>query len=73
MACAIISFTIFTVIGGFLIGDFDGCDFPLALGTGTGQVKHLVLLRLELHDARIHHKEMCFVDIVLVLKRLFDF
>ena len=73
MTSAIVSFTIFTVIGGFLIGDFDWYDFPLALGTGTGQVEHFVLLRLELHDARVNHKEMCFIDIVLVLKRLFDF
>lgn len=44
MTGAIVSFTIFTVIGGFLVGDLDGDDFPLAFGTGAGQVEHLVLL-----------------------------
>jgi hypothetical protein len=44
MASSIISFTIFTVIGRFLVGDLNRHDFPPALGTRAGQVEHLVLL-----------------------------
>jgi hypothetical protein len=72
MTRTIISFTVFTVIGGFLVGDLNGCDLALALSTGTSQVEHLILLRLELHDARIHHEVMHLVHVVLVLKGLFD-
>jgi hypothetical protein len=44
MASSIISFTIFTVIGRFLVGNLNRYDFPPALGTRAGQVEHLVLL-----------------------------
>ena len=64
MACTVISFAILTEVGRLLVRDLLRDNLSLAIGTRASQVEHLVLIRFELNNASVHHKEMRLVHIV---------